>query len=87
MEFTGCLKGSHTRALSDDLDNFEIPHENTTFECLSDVAAFRRSQLFSRIFDKRNCQLLQFSSLISVTYCAGPNPIPRARNAHLASAW
>src|SRR6266478_7311871 len=86
MEFTGCLKGSHSRALSDDLDNFEVPHENTTFECLSDVAAFRRSQLFSRVFDERNCQLLQISSLISVTYCAYPNPIPRDRHAHLASA-
>src|SRR6266852_589715 len=87
MEFTGCLKGSHSRALSDDLDNFEVPHENTIFECLSDVAAFRRSQLFSRIFDERNCQLLEISSLISVTYCAYPNPIPRDRHAHLASAW
>src|SRR6266851_382166 len=87
MEFTGCLKGSHSRALPDDLDNFEVPHENTTFECLSDVAAFRRSQLFSRIFDERNCHLLQISSLISVTYCAYPNPIPRDRHAHLPSAY
>src|SRR5437870_973604 len=86
MEFTGCLKGSHSRALSDDLDNFEVPHENTTFECLSDVAAFRRSQLFSRIFDERNCQLPQISSLISVTYCPYPNPIPRDRHAYLANA-
>src|SRR5713101_7937746 len=86
MEFTGCLKGSHSRALSDDLDNFEVSHENTTFECLSDLAAFRRSQLFSRIFDERNCQLLQISSLISVTYCAYLNPIPRDRHAHLGSA-
>src|SRR6266446_8451190 len=87
MEFTGCLKGSRSRALSYDLDNFEVSHENTTFECLSDVAALRRSQLFSRIFDERNYQLLQISSLISVTYCAYPNPIPRDRHAHLPSAY
>src|SRR6266849_936566 len=86
MEFTGCLKGSHSHALSDELNNFEVPRENTTFEYLSDVAALRRSQLFSRIFDERNCHLLQISSLISVTYCAYPNPIPRDRHAHLASA-
>jgi hypothetical protein len=77
MEFTGCLKDSHSHALSDDLNNFEVPHENTTFERLLDVAALRRSQPFSRIFDERNCHLLQISSLISVTYCAYPNPIPR----------
>src|SRR6266436_8179219 len=86
MEFTGCLKGSHSHALSDDLNNFEVPHENTTFECLSDVAALRRSQLFSGIFDERNCHLLQISSLISVTYCTYPNPIPRDRHVHLANA-
>src|SRR6266849_9588859 len=86
MELTGGLKDSHSRALSDDLDNFEVPHEYTIFDCLSDVAAFRRSQLFSRIFDARNCQLLQISSLISVTYCAYPNPIPRDRHAYLSSA-
>src|SRR6266446_1448331 len=86
MEFTGCLKGSHSHALSDDLNDFQVPHENTAFECLSDVAALRRSQLISRIFDERNYQLLQISTLISVTYCAYPNPIPRDRHAHLASA-
>src|SRR5437879_9125339 len=86
MEFTGCLKGSHSRALSDDLDNFEVPHENTTFECLSDVAAFRRSQLFPRIFDERNCQLLKnlFSDLchllrLSESYPACPKRTSRQR--------
>src|SRR6266850_6929131 len=54
--------------------------------CLSDVAALRRSQLFSRILDERNCQLLQISSRISVTYSAYPNPIPRDRHAYLPSA-
>src|SRR5882672_10001660 len=54
--------------------------------CLSDVAALRRSQLFSRIFDERNYQLLQISSRISVTYSAYPNPIPRDRHAYLPSA-